>query len=166
MRYAPPSLLLLAVLLFDVHPAHSQVEPAQTAPTPVRRDFHIRYVNNSNAYIDAGRDAGLAEGMKLVLKQDPTSTPAPGAAAPLEAGVLAKLTIVAAASSSAVCEVNATSRELVPGDVVSLPDNEVEKMVEQRDLGSTRQYPIVISFSEGDPLDEEVREAIPAPSPP
>ncbi len=30
-------------------------------------------------------------------------------------------------------------------------------------LGNTRQYPMVISFSEGDPLDEEVRDAIPRP---
>ena len=47
--------------------------------------------------------------------------------------------------------------------MVSLPDAEVEQLVEKNALGNTRQYPMVISFSEGDPLDEEVRDTIPRP---
>jgi hypothetical protein len=35
--------------------------------------------------------------------------------------------------------------------------------VEKNTLGNTRKYPMVFSFSEGDPLDEEVREALPRP---
>ena len=51
----------------------------------------------------------------------------------------------AVASTSAVCEV-ALHRAILPlGDMVSLPDAEVEKIVEKNTLGNTRQYPMVIS---------------------
>ncbi len=163
MRYISLPLILLLGTLCGAQSGQAQTASPQSEAAPIRRDFHIRYINDSNVYIDAGRDAGLAEGTKLVLKQDPTKAAANGSNAAIEPGIVAKLTVVAVASTSAVCTVNATTRELAPGDVVSLPDSEVVKLVEKHDLGSTRQYPIVISFSEGDPLDEEVREAIPRP---
>ena len=47
--------------------------------------------------------------------------------------------------------------------MVSVPDSEVKKLVERDAIGNRRQYPMVISFSEGDPLDEEVRDAVPRP---
>ena len=82
---------------------------------------------------------------------------------PSNLGIIAKLTVVAVASTSAVCEVKDNARDLVEGDVVTLPDTEVEKIVAKNTLGNTRQYPMVISFTEGDPLDEEVRETLPRP---
>jgi len=114
-------------------------------------------------YIDGGRSAGLAEGTKLVLKQDPTKPANDQANTGLEPGVIAKLTVVSVASTSAVCEVVATARDLAVDDVLSLPDAEVEKLVEKNTLGNTRKYPMVVTFSEGDPLEEEVRDAIPRP---
>jgi hypothetical protein len=114
-------------------------------------------------YIDGGRDIGLAEGTALILKQDPTKPTSDPLNVPIEPGIIAKLTVVSVASASAVCELGAASRNLVPGDVVTLPDSEVEKLVEKDALGSSRQYPIVISFTEGDPLDEEERDALPRP---
>jgi hypothetical protein len=162
MRYAFLPLVLFAATLWDVHQGRAQTASPNETPQ-MRKDFHIRYINNSNVYIDAGRDARLAEGTKLVIKQDPSKVSISGTTPLIEPGIIAKLTVVAVASTSAVCEVNTTSRELEPGDTVSLPDNEVEKIIEKQDLGNTRQYPIIISFSEGDPLDEEVRETIPRP---
>lgn len=163
MSHATLPLIFLIGTLLCLQSGQAQTAPPQSEATPIRRDFHIHYVNDSNVYIDGGRDAGLAEGTKLVVKQDPTKVTASGANASIEPGIIAKLTVVAVASTSAVCEVNAKARDLAPGDIVSLPENEVEKLVEKHDLGSTRQYPIVISFNEGDPLDEEVRETIPRP---
>jgi hypothetical protein len=164
MRRLQPAILL-PILLVASFCVAQQPEPAPNAAAaaPVRADFHIRYVNGSNVYIDAGRDAGLAEGTKLVLKQDPSKAETDKTNAAIEPGIVARLTVVAVASTSAVCDVSGTTRELAVGDVVSLPDNEVEKLVEKNTLGNTRKYPVVISFSEGDPLDEEVREALPRP---
>lgn len=170
--------LLAPLLVVLPYCSAQQSEPPQTTgalptsetpqaptgtPARIQSTFHIRYVNGANVYIDAGRDAGLDEGTRLVLKQDPTKAPNDPSNAAIEPGVIANLTVVAVASSSAVCEVNDTKRNLVAGDVVSLPDSEVEKLVEKNTLGNTRKYPMVISFNEGDPLDEEVRAALPRP---
>ena len=140
-------------------PGPTVIEPVAAAPT--RTEFHVRYVSGTNLYIDGGRHAGLAEGTKLVLKQNPNRPATDVAEAALEPGVIAKLTVVSVASTSAVCEIVATAREIAPGEVLSLPDSEVEKLVEKNTLGNTRKYPMVVTFSEGDPLEEEVRDAIP-----
>jgi hypothetical protein len=167
MRHTLLPLILLAPLAC----AAQQSEPAQESATPTaiepvaaaptRTEFHVRYVSGTNLYIDGGRNAGLAEGTKLVLKQNPNRPATDVAEAALEPGVIAKLTVVSVASTSAVCEVVATAREIAAGDVLSLPDSEVEKLVEKNTLGNTRKYPMVVTFSEGDPLEEEVRDAIP-----
>ena len=140
-------------------------DPAPSAPVASKMltEFHVRYINGKNVYIDGGRNAGLAEGTKLVLKQDPTRQDKDTSNAALEPGVIARLSVVAVASTSAVCEVGVSMRDLAAGDAVSLPDAEVEKLVQKNTLGNTRQFPIVISFSEGDPLDEEVRATLPRP---
>jgi len=143
--------------------AAAPIADAANASTPTRTEFHVRYVSGPNVYIDGGRSAGLAEGTKLVLKQDPANPAKDGVDKPLEPGVIARLTVVSVASNSAVCEVIATTRVLAVDDVVSLPDAEIEKLVEKNTLGNTRKYPMVVTFSEGDPLDEEVRNAIPRP---
>jgi hypothetical protein len=130
---------------------------------PMRTEFQVRYINGSNIYIDGGRNAGLTEGTKLVLRQSPAKTARAGEDTAIEPGIIARLTVVSVASTSAVCEVVSTTRELTVKDVVSLPPTEVEKLVEKHTLGNTRLYPMVVSFTEGDPLDEEVREAMPHP---
>ena len=82
-------------------------------------------------YIDGGRDAGLSEGMALILKQDPTKPANDASNSAIEPGIIARLKVVAVASTSAVCEVDKSARDLVPGDVVALPDAEVEQLVEK-----------------------------------
>jgi hypothetical protein len=136
---------------------------AQTTAAPIQSAFHVRYISGTSVYIDGGRDAGLLEGTKLILKQSTSGAMPSDKNRPLEPGIIAKLSVVAVASTSAVCEVTAATREITLDDVISLSDAEVEKLVEKSALGNTRQYPIVISFSEGDPLDEEVRETLPRP---
>ena len=142
----------------------SKVDPELASKVePIRKQFHVLYVNGANIYIDGGRNDGLGEGTKLVLKQDPTKPVKDGENVPVEPGVIAKLTVVSIASSSAVCEIAASSRNIAVGDTVSMPDDEVEKIVEANTLGNTRKYPMIVAFSQGDPLDEEVRNTIPRP---
>ena len=164
MRQALLPLLLLSVTISaaqDPTPVQSS-ETSTSAPT-ARTQFHIRYVNGSNVYIDGGRSAGLAEGTELVLKQDFTKPSNDKANIPIEPGVIAKLKVISVATTSAICEVVASSRELAAEELVSLPEHELQKLIEKDTIGNTRQYPMVVSFSEGDPLDEEVRETIPRP---
>jgi hypothetical protein len=155
------SLLLLATLSSAAQqPGADAAVPSQAAP--MRSEFQVRYVNGTDVYIDAGRDAGLAPGTKLVLKQSPAKA-SDGSDAAVAPGVVATLTVVSVATTSAVCEVNSSTRDMAVGDVVSLPDEEVQKMVAKDALGNSRKYPMIVSFTDGDPLDEEVREAIPHP---
>ncbi len=164
MRPLPLCWILLVVPMSVAQdPGQASTGPAPSTPAPVRTSFQVLYINGQNAYIDGGRDAGLTEGMALLLKQDPTKPATDSSNTAIEPGIVAKLTVVAVASTSAVCEVSKSGRDIVPGDVVALADVEVEHLVARDAVGSTRQYPIVISFSEGDPLDEEVRDTIPRP---
>ncbi len=144
----------------DSKAAGPAVEPVSQAAA-LHTEFHVKYVNGNNVYIDAGRDAGLAEGTKVVLKQAPANPEDHDA--PVQPGIVATLTVVSVASSSAVCQVDETTRDLAVGDVLSLPEAEIEQLVAKNAVGSTRSYPMVVSFSEGDPMEEEVRDAIPHP---
>jgi len=137
--------------------------PAASQAAPVRTEFRVKFVNGTDVYIDGGRDSGLAEGTAIVLKQAPAKKETSGHEVSLEPGILARLTVISVASNSAVCQVESSTRNVAVGDFVTLPQPEVEKLVEKNALGNTRKYPMVISFTEGDPLDEEVRDAIPHP---
>src|ERR1035437_779881 len=148
MRQALLPLLLLSVTISAAQnptPVQSS-EPSTSAPT-ARTQFHIRYVNGSNVYIDGGRSAGLAEGTELVLKQDFTKPSNDKANIPIEPGVIAKLKVISVATTSAICEVVASSRELAAEELVSLPEHELQKLIEKDTIGNTRQYPMVVSFS-------------------
>lgn len=158
----------------------------------IRTEFKVRYVNEDEVYIDAGRDAGLTEGSQLELrkpfksdgkpevaaetksaeksgaksesKSDTAAESAPGFTAEHDENyILAQLTVVSIANTSAVCEVKNARRALVRGDVVTLAQSEVQKIVEKQTLGNTRVFPMIVSFTSGDPLDEEIREAVPQP---
>lgn len=165
----PLSLLLFAALtnaqqeIAEQNLTASPDAKPTTVAAPLRVLFHVRYINGSSVYIDAGRDSGLTEGTSLVLKQDTSNTVADAQNAAVDPGIVARLLVVAVASNSAVCDVKSTARDIVAGDTLSLPDAEVEKIVAKNTLGNTRKYPMVISFTEGDPLDEEVREKLPRP---
>ncbi len=144
-------------------PAQVQDPSSQSTTAQVRTEFHVRYISGVNVYIDAGRNAGLAEGTKLILKQDPSKKPGDPSNAALQPGIVARLRVVSVASTSAVCEIEAKARDVAEGDSVWMAEDEVAKLVQQDTLGNSRKYPMVVSFSEGDPLDEEVREAEPRP---
>src|SRR5260370_29514433 len=140
------SLLLLGSCLC---PAQQQSETAQqqpdqppaSSPVPIRSDFRVKYVTGTDAYIDGGRDSGLAEGTALVLKQAPSDREASRDETALEPGILAKRTVVSIASSSAVCHVDSSTRDLAVGDTVALPQAEIEHLIEKNALGDRRKYP-------------------------
>ena len=92
----------------DASSATSQAAAPRQASVPsqaalMRTEFRVKYVNGANVYIDAGRDEGLEEGTKVVLKQEPARADDNDAA--VQPGIVAKLTVVSVASSSAVCQV-------------------------------------------------------------
>ena len=103
MRSLPLSWILLFVPLCAAQdPGQVSTGPTPSTATPVRSSFQVRYINGPNVYIDGGRDAGLTEGMALLLKQDPTKPATDPSNNSIEPGIVAKLTVVAVASTSAV----------------------------------------------------------------
>ncbi len=124
--------------------------------------FHIKYVAEGVVYLDAGRNAGLAE--HQVLKVAP---PAAGSGASrgeqLAAEEVATIEVISLADSSAVCEVRASTRALRVGDVAVLPAGVERPAPQPASAGASRPYLQVISFTTEDPLEEEARESVPRP---
>ena len=139
--------------------AELRAGPAVANPD-LRTVFHVKFVQQDAAYIDAGRNEGIAEGMKLVVVNA-----GPDGAPPARASAVAELTVVGIAETSAVTEIHVLERAVVAGDLAYLSDSDLQALVQQHSLSSTRKYPAVISFTEGDDaLDEEARvQDVPRP---
>jgi len=141
-------LLLVACLLAAL--------PALSAPRQVgiQTRFSVKYVAADAVYLNAGRDAGLAEGQKLTVRR--TDAAAGGR-------VIAELQVVSVASSSAACTIRTSSEAVRIGDEAELSPADTENLRKARLEEESHKYAQVITFTEGDPLEEEVRAAIPKP---
>ena len=128
----------------------------------LRMSFRVKYVAEGAAYLEGGRSSGLSEGMKLEVR-DITAPPDQNTSAVQSAPVVAELEVISVAETSAVTDIHLPKRDVKPGDYAFLSTADTETLVAQRSLSATRKYPTVISFTEGDPLDEEAREDVPRP---
>ena len=131
----------------------------------MRTEFQVKYVDQDTAYLDGGRSSGLTVGMKLTVKNKKPAAGTDGNANPDK--TVAELVVVGLAETSAVTEIHAPKRDVVPGDLAYLSSEDLQALVQQHALGTTRKYPAVITFSEGgDALDEEAHAYVPqAPLP-
>ena len=130
--------------------------PAQASNKPAV--FRIKYVGDSSVYIDAGRNAGLQEGMKLsVVEAPPDGVIAEGIQYRGYPHV-AELVISSVSDSSAVCDVAQSSEELKAGQAAFLTPESVQSRHESELVADQDSYPILVTFTYGDPLDEEVRQ--------
>lgn len=138
-----------ALLLFSVSAFGEDTEP--------RTVFQVRYVASGAIYIDGGKEAGLAEGYRFTIKRKK-----PGQSE-MEAQTLGEAVIVSLASTSAVCEIKSKEANFETGDLAYLSPQDADVL---RMLASSREshkYAQVVSFTEGDPLDEEARKYVPRP---
>ncbi len=129
----------------------------------LRTVFRVKYVADGIAYLEGGRAQGLAEGMKLEVKDTNLPARQGDSASADDPQVIAELEVSGVAETSAVTDIHTPKRPVKAGDLAYLSSADAEALVAQRALSSTRQYPAVISFSEGDTLDEEAREEVPRP---
>jgi hypothetical protein len=134
----------------------------QQANPDIRIAFRVKYVAEGAAYLEGGRNDGLAEGMKLVVKAiDPSSKPT--ASSTEDAQPIADLEVASVALSSAVSEIHNPTRPVRVGDWAYLSSEDTQALIVQRSLSATRKYPVVLAFSDGDTLDDEARVVIPRP---
>jgi hypothetical protein len=137
------------------------IEMATRTQSDLTSSFKIKFVTPGAVYLEGGRNVGLAEGMKLVVRDDTIKAPEnPDGSDPR---IIAELEVVSVAETSAVTEIKKSKRDLTVNDLAWLSQEDQASLVVQRTLSSTRKYPIVVSFTEGDPMDEEVRAAVPRP---
>ncbi|MGB9471328.1 MAG: hypothetical protein WBQ59_18415 [Candidatus Acidiferrum sp.] len=121
--------------------------------------FHVKYVSDGSLYIDAGRNADLQEGMKLsVIDLPPDGM--------INDGIrfrgyphVAELNLVSLADSSAVCDVISVTGELKVGQLAFLTPGSVEDRHLAENAREAEDYPVTVSFSSGDPIDQELRSS-------
>jgi hypothetical protein len=150
--------------------------PAMPGPSPetstmiarsddpsLRTVFKVKYVAEGVAYLEGGRAQGLKEGMKLEVEDTNLPATQGDSANAADPRVVAELEVSGVAETSAVTDIHSPKRPVKAGDLAYLSSSDAEALVQQRALSATRQYPAVISFTEGDTLDEEAREEVPRP---
>jgi hypothetical protein len=128
--------------------------------TEIRTSFEVRYVTDGAVYLNGGRDEGLQEGYRLTVKRV-----TPGEAV-LSAPILGELVITALTAHSAVCSIESATAELQVGDTAQISRADLEAMQVIQQSKTARRFAQVVSFTEGDPLDQELRDYVPKPPSP
>jgi Flagellar assembly protein T, C-terminal domain len=159
LRLAGFTLLLSAALGYACSCAQAaQAQWEEPAASQNRNIFHVKYIAENTVYIDAGRNAGIAEGMLLTV----TRVSSPGEATESvrfrDGQDIAQLRVVGVADTSAVCDVVSSKEDLQVGDLAYLTPKSIEQRTDAQNAEEAQNYPIVVSFTYGDPLDEEIRE--------
>jgi hypothetical protein len=146
----------------QVLPQPQQDQPVVLPPSGlnIQTAFKVKYVGQDIVYLAGGRGAGLAEGMKLNIKRRGGGSDAPEARGTT---TIAELVVASVADSSSVCEVHNATAEIHAGDMAYLSESDAEAVAQSRAISGQRKYPQVVTFTEGDPLEEEIRDEIPRP---
>ena len=125
--------------------------------TETRTTFTVKYVTPAFVYLDGGRSAGLREGMELTVKRLAPGQPLMAAE---EVGVLV---VTSVASNSALGEIKTGEKVLQKGDLAFLSPKDLETAQPANSQSGARKYAQVVSFSQGDPLEEELRASVQKP---
>ncbi|MBE0659249.1 MAG: hypothetical protein IH602_16260 [Bryobacteraceae bacterium] len=145
-------------------PALSLLSVAFALPAPLphtRRVFTVKQVVPGMVYLDGGTAHGLGEGMKLRLERL-----APGDAK-MAAHRIADIVVVSVATQSALAEIVnlEPGEEAQSGDRAELSGSDAAEFDRLETARRRQRYAQVITFTSGDPLEEEVREYVPMPEP-
>jgi hypothetical protein len=125
--------------------------------TAIRTTYHVTQVASGMVYLDGGAGDGLAEGMRFTV-----SHLASGEAL-MNRKEIGSISVVAVATNSAACEVKDAKTQIQAGDTAELNAEDVQIVQMARSSHARRDYAQVVSFTEGDPLEEELREYVPKP---
>jgi hypothetical protein len=79
---------------------------------------------------------------------------------------IGEITVVAVASISAVCEVRDPAAAIQAGDAATLSPEDAEALAQIRNSKTVRHVAQTVAFTEGDPIEEELRQYVPRPPSP
>jgi hypothetical protein len=166
MKKVVGCFVLVPVLLIGVvistaqagqYPQDQSAPTYPSTPAPVKNIFHVKYISEGTVYLDAGHNCGLEEGMLLHLVHASPSAEATEAVRFQGQDPIADLRIFSVADSSSAAEVIKSREDLVVGDIAYLDTESVHAREEKVNAAESENYPVVVTFSYGDPLDEEIR---------
>ncbi len=124
---------------------------------PIQTNFQVKFVTPDTVYLEGGHETGLIEGQRLIIRRDGPNESGKGMRG------MAEIQIISVASSSAAAEILSSNLDIRAGDTACLSAEDVAKLKLLQADRESRKYAQVVTFTEGDPLDEEVRENIPRP---
>jgi hypothetical protein len=143
-------------------PDKPQAAPDKLQAAPDKLDkkpsvFRVKYASDSTLYIDAGRNADLQEGMKLSVVNPPPDGVVSDGIRFRGYEHVAELRVTTVADSSAVCEILTANGDVHAGQLAILTADSVDGRRQAESAVEDERYPIVMTFTYGDPLEEEVR---------
>jgi hypothetical protein len=115
-------------------------------------------VSDGSVYIEAGRNADLQDGMKLSVVEAPPDGAIVDGIQYRGYEHVAELVVSSVSDSSAVCDVVKTNSEIKAGQAAFLTPESVQSRRQTQLAADEDKYPILMTFTYGDPLDEEVRQ--------
>jgi hypothetical protein len=149
---------LLLCLIAGFFPGFSMAQAPETSNPPQKPSvFRVTYISEGTLYIDAGRNADLQEGMKLSVVEPPPDGVVNEGVRYRAYPHVAELNVVSVADSSAVCDVVSASGELKVGQLAFLTPGSLEDRHLAESAKELEDYPILVGFTSGDPIDQELR---------
>jgi hypothetical protein len=149
---------LLVCLIASLFPILLLAQTPETGHPPQKPSvFRVTYVSEGTLYIDAGRNADLQEGMKLSVVELPPDGVASEGVRYRAYPHVAELNVVSVADSSALCDVVSANRELKVGQPAFLTPGSLEDRHLAESAKELEDYPILVGFTSGDPIDQELR---------
>jgi hypothetical protein len=146
---------LLGVIFSPAHAAqYAQTQPASGSEKNI---FHVKYVSEGVVYLDAGHNSGLEEGMALHLIHADPNGGTTDAVRFDGREPIADVRVFSVADSSSAAEIIKSREDSIAGDIAYLDVESVHAREQKVNAAESENYPVVVTFSYGDPLDEEVR---------
>jgi hypothetical protein len=156
--FAFDMVTLLASLTASVFPALLCAQAPATSATPQKPSvFRVKYISEGTLYIDAGRNSGLQEGMKLSLVDPPPDGVVSDGVRFRGYPHVAELNLVSLADTSAACDVISSNGEIEVGQLAFLTPASVEDRHLAENARAAADFPVLVSFTTDDPIDQELR---------
>jgi hypothetical protein len=151
-----PRFILVAVLTFLGVGLFACTAHAQEEKTAI---FPVKYISSDAVYIGAGHNLGVQEGMKLSVVNVPDGSAVDNGLRFRGEAHIAELKVISVADASSVCEIVSTAGELKVGQIAFLTPDSVQERRTFEAAAEAENYPVVVSFTYGDPLDDEVMQS-------
>ncbi|HEX3376706.1 MAG TPA: hypothetical protein VHS29_07585, partial [Candidatus Acidoferrales bacterium] len=135
----------------------AQATASSPTTAPAKTIFRVKYISEGAIYLDAGRNEGLDEGMLLHLVHADPSGGTTEAVRFQGGQPIADVRVFSVADTSSAAEIIKAREDLVDGDIAYLDNESVRVREDKVNAAESENYPVVVTFSYGDPLDEEIR---------